>query len=181
MSPRPYPANRRYRIAQPCCAANRDVILSRRACGASKNLLRFPQSSCSAIVSAFPPLSFRPKRGVKRRAERRNLSHCTIVFAMYICPCSIPSPYCHPCKILRLRALLFARRFTQDDSVYRVLRACLKRSLPTACRRRGVPAAMFRESGGRSAIFRQRSVASCSANRCYCIALLIPRPTAMSF
>ena len=147
-------------------ADSRDVILSRRACDASKNLLRFPQSSCSAIVSASPPLSFRPKRGVKRRAERRNLSHCTHVFAMYICPCSIPSPYCHPCKILRLRAFLFARHFAQDD------RTCGQ----AACRRRGVPAAMFRESGGRSAIFRQRSVASCSANRCYCIALLIPRP-----
>ena len=34
-------------------AANRDVILSRRACGASKNLLRPPQSSCSAIMPAF--------------------------------------------------------------------------------------------------------------------------------
>ena len=30
---------------QACRAANRDVILSRRACGVSKNLLRFPQSS----------------------------------------------------------------------------------------------------------------------------------------
>ena len=36
-----------------CCAANRDVILSRRTCGVSKNLLRLPQSSCNAIMSVF--------------------------------------------------------------------------------------------------------------------------------
>ena len=76
-----------------------DVILSRRACGVSKNLLRLPQSSCNAIMPMLRPLlSFRPKQGVKRRAERRNLSRCTIVFAMYICPCSIPSPYCNPAR-----------------------------------------------------------------------------------
>ena len=38
---------------QACYAANRDVILSRRACGTSKNLLRFPQSSFNAIMSAL--------------------------------------------------------------------------------------------------------------------------------
>ena len=36
-----------------CCADNRTVILSRRACGASKNLLRLPQSSCNAIMPVF--------------------------------------------------------------------------------------------------------------------------------
>ena len=103
---------------QACCAANRDVILSRRACGVSKNLLRLPQSDYNATMPMLrPPLSFRPKRGVKRRAERRNLSHCTYAFAMSICPCSIPSPYYNPCKILRLRASLFARHSAQDDRV----------------------------------------------------------------
>ena len=38
---------------QAYCAANRDVILSRRACGVSKNLLRLPQSSRDAIMPAF--------------------------------------------------------------------------------------------------------------------------------
>ena len=38
---------------QACCAVNRDVILSRRACGVSKNLLRFPQSNCNAIMPMF--------------------------------------------------------------------------------------------------------------------------------
>ena len=120
-------------------ADSRDVILSRRACDASKNLLRFPQSSCSAIVSAFPPLSFRPKRGVKRRAERRNLSHCTIVFAMYICPCSIPSPYCHPARsfdFVPRYTLGTSLRMTECTAFYAV---CVKRSLPAACRRCRIP------------------------------------------
>ncbi len=95
----PYSANGYYCIAQPYCAANGDVILSRRACGVSKNLLRLPQSDYNATMPMLrPPLSFRPKRGVKRRAERRNLSHCTHAFAMNICPCSIPSPYCNPAR-----------------------------------------------------------------------------------
>ena len=45
---------------QAYCADSRDVILSRRACGASKNLLRPPQSSCNATMPAFlyPPCHF---------------------------------------------------------------------------------------------------------------------------
>ena len=35
---------------QAYCADSRDVILSRRECGASKNLLRLPRSSCNAIM-----------------------------------------------------------------------------------------------------------------------------------
>ena len=71
------------------CADNRNVILSRRECGASKNLLRFPRSDCNAIMpmllySVPPPLSFRPRREAGRRAERRNLPHCTHAFAMII-------------------------------------------------------------------------------------------------
>ncbi len=120
-------------------ADSRDVILSRRTSGASRNLFRFPQSSCSAIVSAFPPLSFRPKRGVKRRAERRNLSHCTIVFAMYICPCSIPSPYCHPA-----RSFDFVPRYTLGTSLRMTGRAARRhvagRVSPRPCSARAVVA-----------------------------------------
>ncbi len=84
---------------QAYCADSNDVILSRRTSGASRNLFRLPQSDYNATMPMLrPPLSFRPKRGVKRRAERRNLSHCTHAFAMYICPCSIPSPYCNPAR-----------------------------------------------------------------------------------
>ena len=35
------------------CADNRNVILSRRACGVSKNLPRPPQSSCNAVTPAY--------------------------------------------------------------------------------------------------------------------------------
>ena len=35
------------------CTDNQNVILSRRACGVSKNLLRLPRSSCYAIMPAF--------------------------------------------------------------------------------------------------------------------------------
>ena len=62
------------------CAANRDVILSRRACGVSKNLLWLPRSNCYAIMPAF-----------------------------------YTQTLLHSCKILRLRASLFARHFAQDD------------------------------------------------------------------
>ena len=110
-------------------ADNRNVILSRRACGLSKNLLRLPQSNRNAIMPMLrPPLSFRPKRGVKRRAERRNLSHCTHAFAMYICPCSIPSPYYHPA-----RSFGFVPRYS------------LVTSLRMTGSRRECPAAKFRE------------------------------------
>ena len=67
------------------CADNRNVILSRSACGASKNLLSPPKSSYNAIMPMLrPPLSFRPRREAGRRAERRNLPHCTHAFAMII-------------------------------------------------------------------------------------------------
>ena len=46
-------ANKLYNIAQPYSADSRDVILSRRACGVSKNLLGLPQSSCNVIMTAF--------------------------------------------------------------------------------------------------------------------------------
>ena len=129
VSPLPCSAKMRYCIAQPYCAANRDVILSRRACGVSKNLLRLPQSDYNATMPILrPPLSFRPKRGVKRRAERRNLSHCTHAFAMNICPCSIPSPYCNPA-----RSFGFVPRYS------------LGTSLRMTGGQRGCPAAKFRE------------------------------------
>ena len=116
VSPLPCSAKMRYCIAQPYCAANRDVILSRRACGVSKNLLRLPQSDYNATMPMLrPPLSFRPKRGVKRRAERRNLSHCTHAFAMIIDSHSYTLTLLQPREILRLRASLFARHSAQDD------------------------------------------------------------------
>ena len=117
MSPQPCSANGRYYIAQP--------VARPTACHSEPPRMRRVEESTSISAKwlqcnhAYAPslLSFRPKRGVKRRAERRNLSHCTYAFAMSICPCSIPSPYCNPCKILRLRASLFARHSAQDDRV----------------------------------------------------------------
>ena len=53
VSPLPYSANGRYCILQHYSADSRDVILSRRACGASKNLLGPPKSGCNAIMPAF--------------------------------------------------------------------------------------------------------------------------------
>ena len=140
-------ANKLYNIAQPYSADSRDVILSRRACGVSKNLLGLPQSNRNAIMPMLRPLlSFRPKRGVKRRAERRNLSHCTHAFAMNICPCSIPSPYCHPA-----RSFGFVPRYS------------LGTSLRMTGGQRCVAAAVFRESGVRSALFRERALLHCMA------------------
>ena len=91
----PYSANRRYRIAQPCCAANRDVILSRRTSGASKNLFRFPQSSCNAIMPMLRPLlSFRLSERQRTHGEIshivRMLLQCTLACihfsSLYIIP-----------------------------------------------------------------------------------------------
>ena len=48
-----YSANERYYILQHYSADSRDVILSRRACGVSKNLLRSPRSNCNAIIPAY--------------------------------------------------------------------------------------------------------------------------------
>ena len=57
VSPRPCSAKMRYCIAQLCYADSRlvlpAVILSRRACGASKNLLRLPRSGYNEIMPAF--------------------------------------------------------------------------------------------------------------------------------
>ena len=51
--PRQGSANKLYNIAQLHSAAGLLVILSRRVCGVSKNLLGPPQSSCSAIMPAI--------------------------------------------------------------------------------------------------------------------------------
>ena len=59
------------------CADNRNVILSRRACGVSKNLLRFSQSSCNAIMPAFLPLSFRLS---ERQRTHGEISHIVRLF-----------------------------------------------------------------------------------------------------
>ena len=98
VSPRPCPANGRYYILQHYSANSRDVILSRRACGTSKNLLRFPRNSCSAIVPAF----------------------------LYTNPIVSPQdPSVALTAVAPLRMTIRA--------------ACLKRSLPTACRRCLIP------------------------------------------
>ena len=120
------------------CADNRNVILSRRVCGASKNLLRLPRNDCNVIMpmllySVPPPLSFRPRREAGRRAERRNLPHCTHAFAMIIAH-SYTLTLLQPRKILRLCASLFARHSAQDD-------------------RRKCSATGFRESGVRFLCF----------------------------
>ena len=59
------------------CVANRDVILSRRACGASKNLPRPPRSSCNATTLAFLPLSFRLS---ERQRTHGEISHIVRLF-----------------------------------------------------------------------------------------------------
>ena len=143
------------------------LLCGQQRCHSEPPRMRCVEESASATAKQLqcnrvriPPLSFRPKRGVKRRAERRNLSHCTIVFAMYICPCSIPSPYCHPARSFDFApcySLGASLRMTACTAFYA---ACLKRSLTTACRRRGVPAALFRESGVRSALFRESGIRS---------------------
>ena len=60
-----------------CCADNRNVILSRRASGASKNLLRPPRSSCNAIMPVFLPLSFRLSEQQRTHGE---ISHIVRLF-----------------------------------------------------------------------------------------------------
>ena len=65
-------------------------------------------------------LSFRPKRGAERRAKRRNLSNCTIVFAMYISSRSISSPYCNPARSFGCAP---CGRSTQDDNLHGLLKA----------------------------------------------------------
>ena len=66
----PLPCSARAVAALPCSANRRYCIA--QLCSADSNVLR------------TLPLSFRPKRGAGRRAKRRNLSHCTIAFAIDI-------------------------------------------------------------------------------------------------
>ena len=84
VSPRPYPAKMRYRIAQPYCAANRNVILSRRACGGAKNLLGLPRSDCNAIIPTFLPLSFRLS---ERQRTHGEISHIVRLFLQCTLAC----------------------------------------------------------------------------------------------
>ena len=65
------------------CADNRNVILSRRACGASKNLPRLPQSDYNAIMPMLRPLlSFRLSERQRTHGEIshivRILLQCTL-------------------------------------------------------------------------------------------------------
>ena len=117
VSPLPYSANGRYCILQHYSADSRDVILSRRESGVSKNLLRLPRSDCNAIMPAF-------------------LHTNTIV--------SPQDPSVALTAVAPLRMTIRA--------------ACLKRSLPTACRRCLIP---------RTGVITFYNT--------------IPRPTAMSF
>ena len=58
------------------CANNRNVILSRSECGASKNLLRFPQSDYNAIMPMLRPPHCHFDRGEKHGDERSGeISH----------------------------------------------------------------------------------------------------------
>ena len=79
---------------QAYCADSRDVILSRRACGASKNLLRFPQSSCSAIVSAFPP----PVISTEARSETTSGAEKSLT--LYDCFCNVHLPVFYTLTLL---------------------------------------------------------------------------------
>ena len=77
----PCSANVCYCIAQPYCAANRTVILSRRACGASKNLLRLPQSDYNAIMPVFLPPPCHFDRSEEQSDERSGeISHIVRLF-----------------------------------------------------------------------------------------------------
>ena len=89
------------------CADNRNVILSRRACGASKNLLRLPKSDCNAIMPAFLPLSFRLSERQRTHGEIshivRILLQCTLACihfsSLYIIPRRfLDCARLHPCS-----------------------------------------------------------------------------------
>ena len=94
VSPLPCSAKMRYCIAQPYCAANRDVILSRRACGVSKNLPKPPQSSCSAVMLTFllPVISTEARSETTSGAEKS--------LTLYACFCNVHLPVFYTLTLL---------------------------------------------------------------------------------
>ena len=95
----PYSANGRYNI----------ILSIPRTAGVSRS--RIPRTGVITLTNPLrgqqykytPPLSFRPKRGAERRAKRRNLSHCTHIFAMNIGPHTLIELLSHTPEISRLR------------------------------------------------------------------------------
>ena len=87
----------------------------------------------------------RPPIVISTEARSETTSGAEKSLTLYACFCNVHLPVFYtltllsPCKILRLRASLLARYSAQDDRGHRVYAACVKRSLPAACRRCLIP------------------------------------------
>ena len=125
------------------------VILSRRACGVSKNLLWLPRSNCYAIMPAFYTQTLLHSCKILRLRASLSARH----FAqddMRAAGCPrglIPRERCPLCLIPRtgvitlqnpLRGQRECRRclIPRSARMTTVRGACLKRSLPAGCRAR---------------------------------------------